>query len=145
MSVRQYFIDYEKNSNKPSYLIEDQIKRAEAWIEEQKEKKVLVETIKEIQPKADFYDAVTQSTSEISIGEASKILNSGLGPYQLFEKLRDLNVLKHDNIPYQNYIDRGWFRVVENKYRKKDGTHGISLKTVVFQRGLDGIRKLLSK
>jgi len=99
----------------------------------------------EAQPKVEFYEAVTQSTSEISVGEASKILNMGLGPYKLFRKLRDLSILNHDNIPYQRYVDNGWFRLVENKYKKKDGTHGISLKPVIYQKGLDGIRKLLSK
>jgi phage antirepressor YoqD-like protein len=51
----------------------------------------------------------------------------------------------HNNIPYQSYQDQGWFRVIEQKYTKPNGETLINLKTVVFQKGVDGIRKLLEK
>lgn len=153
MEVRQWFIDYEKNSNKPSYLIEDQIKRAEVWIEEQKEKKqiqqeklLLSQTVEKLQPKADFYDAVTGSKDAIDMGQAAKVLNMGLGRNTLFAFLKDNKVLMvKTSLPYQEYIDRGWFRVIESKYTKPDATTHINFKVVVYQKGLDGIRKLLSK
>jgi len=152
--VRRYFIECEQRLmyGHQSYLIIDPIERAKAWILEQEEKKKLIEeklllelSVGELQPKADYYDTVTQSEHEVSIGEASKILNLGYGSITLFKKLRLAGVLMHDNIPYQNYVTNGWFRVVQNRYPKKDGTWGISPKTVVYQKGLDGIRKLLSK
>ena len=48
-----------------------------------------------------------------------------------------------DNIPYQEYIDRGYFRIIEQKFTTPEGETRISIKTVVFQRGVDYIRKLL--
>lgn len=50
-----------------------------------------------------------------------------------------------NNIPYQKYIDSGYFRVIEQKYTKPDGTVCINIKTLVYQKGLDFIRKLLKE
>jgi len=99
----------------------------------------------ELQPKADFYDQVTDSTDTVDIGTVAKVLNLGYGRTTLFQKLRDMKVLMHDNKPYQSKIDAGWFRVIETKFSKPDGSTHINFKTVVFQKGVDGIRKLLSK
>lgn len=146
MKMRQYFIDYEKQSIIPVKIA------PKTRLELARENLALIEEIEskdalllEQAPKVEFFDTVTQSKDEVSIGEASKILNLGYGSITLFKKLRLANVLMHDNIPYQSYVDRGWFRLVQNRYPKKDGTWGISPKTVVYQKGLDGIRKLLSK
>lgn len=57
--ARKYFIECEKIARDAvlaSYQIEDPIKRAERWIEEQKEKKALEEKNKEMQPKAHYFD-----------------------------------------------------------------------------------------
>lgn len=62
-----------------------------------------------------------------------------------FEFLRNSNVLQSNNIPYQKYIDAGYFRVIESRYVTPNGETKISLKTVVFQRGVAYINKLLSK
>lgn len=95
-------------------------------------------------PKAEFFDAVTDSKTAISIGDAAKVLDAGIGQNKLFAFLRDRNILKDDNTPYQRYIDSGYFRVVEQKYQVNGETR-ISIKTLVFQKGIDYIRKLLIK
>ncbi len=107
-----------------------------------------IETLKkrneELIPKAEFFDAVTDSKTAISIGEAAKVLDAGIGQNKLFAFLRDNNILKSDNTPYQRYIDMGYFRVVEQKY-EVNGEIRISIKTLVFQKGIDFIRRLLNK
>lgn len=45
----------------------------------------------------------------------------------------------------QKYIDAGYFRVIESKYVTPLGETKISLKTVVFQKGVAYINKLLAK
>lgn len=98
--------------------------------------------IAEMKPKAEFYDDVTGSADTISMAEVAKVLNiKGLGRNKLFELLRDKSILQRDNTPYQNYVDRGYFRLIESKYTKPDGSTHINLKTVVYQKGLDFIRK----
>lgn len=107
-----------------------------------------IETLKkrneELLPKAEFFDAVTDSKTAISIGETAKVLDAGIGQNKLFAFLRDNNILKSDNTPYQRYIDMGYFRVVEQKY-EVNGEIRISIKTLVFQKGIDFIRRLLNK
>lgn len=94
-------------------------------------------------PKADFYDAVTGSKDTVDIGTVAKVLNMGIGRTKLFQFLRDNGVLMKDNQPYQKFIDAGWFRVIESRYTKPDGSTHINTKTVVYQKGVDYIRKML--
>lgn len=95
-------------------------------------------------PKAEFFDAVTDSKQAIAIGDVAKVLDMGIGRNKLFEILRETKVLMPDNRPYQKYIDAGYFRVVEQKYQKNGDTY-INLKTLVFQKGIDFIRRKLEK
>ena len=99
----------------------------------------------EMRPKADFFDAVAGSKQAISLGDVAKILNyPKVGRNKLFEILRDQDILQQNNIPYQKYIDAGYFRVIEQKYNAGDEVR-ISLKTLVYQKGIDYIRKTLNQ
>lgn len=101
---------------------------------------------KELQPKAEFFDAVTDSKDAIPMADVAKVLdNWDRGRNKLFEFLRDKKILMADNKPYQRYIDAGYFRVIEQKYDKGYGETGINIKTLVFQKGVDYIRKLLKE
>lgn len=97
-----------------------------------------------MQPKAEFFDAVTDSKTAIPLGDVAKILDIGIGRNKLFEFLREKNILTSDNRPYQRYIDAGYFRVIEQKY-EVNGEVRINIKTLVFQKGIDWIRKQLVK
>ena len=106
----------------------------------EQQEKLLIEQ----KPKVDFYEAVTGSKDTIDIGTVAKVLNiKGIGRNNLFEFLRDKGVLMSNNQPKQTYCDRGYFRVIESKFTKPDGSTHINTKTVVYQKGLDYIRKLL--
>jgi len=114
----------------------------------QAEKEILLLENKKLKPKADFFNTVAGSKDAITIGKTAKALKmidgkKILGRNKLFEILRNEDILMRDNIPYQKYIDNGWFRVIEQKYAKPDGEINISFKTLVYQKGLDRIRKLL--
>ncbi|MBQ1295909.1 MAG: phage antirepressor KilAC domain-containing protein [Clostridiales bacterium] len=115
--------------------------RAYADAVEQKERLALEN--KALQPKAEFFDAVTDSKDAISMADVAKVLDLGMGRNKLFKFLRRKKVLMDGNIPYQEYIDRGYFRVIEQKYDKGYGEIDINLKTLVFQKGINYIRKLL--
>lgn len=101
--------------------------------------------IKADAPKVEFYDAVTDSKDAIDMRVVATTLNMGVGRNKIFEILRKENILDRKNIPYQRYIDNGYFRTVETSYSKPDGTQCINIKTVVFQKGLDFIRKVVEK
>lgn len=95
-------------------------------------------------PKVAFYEAVTGSKDTVDLGTVSKVLNiKGFGRNNLFDFLRDRGVLMAGNIPYQKFVDAGCFRVIESKYTKPDGSTHVNFKTVVYQKGIDMIRRLI--
>lgn len=96
-------------------------------------------------PKADFYDAVIKSSDTIEMATVAKILNVGIGRNRLINILKDALVLRSNGTPYQKFVDNGWLRCIEEKYEKPDGSVFIYTKTVVYQKGVDGIRKLLKE
>ena len=101
--------------------------------------------IEEMKPKAEFFDAVADSKTAISMNEVAKVLNiKGYGRNKLFEFLRDNSVLDRWNVPYQKYVDNGWFRVIEQHYQK-NGEPIVTTKTLVYQKGVDGIRKMIER
>ena len=97
-----------------------------------------------MKPKADFYDTVASTESLLSMNDTAKILNMGIGRNRLFKFLRDKNILMKDNMPYQRYVDAGYFKVVESYYMAGDNSV-VSKTTYVRQRGVDYIRKLLKE
>lgn len=112
-------------------------KQAEQIEEQQK----LIEVQK---PKADFFDAVAESKTAVPMNDVSKVLAiKGMGRNNLFEFLRQKKVLMNNNQPYQKYVDAGYFRVVEQHYQR-NGEECISFKTLVYQRGVDYIRRIIN-
>lgn len=104
----------------------------------------LLEDNQRMKPKEEFFDAVADSKDAIEIGKVAKVLNfSGIGRNKLFEILRNKGILMKDNVPYQKYIDNGCFRTIEQKYSTPEGEIRISIKTLVYQKGVDFIRKTL--
>lgn len=122
------------------------IKAFTALKEEREKNKALQADNEKMKPKAEFFDAVTDSKDAIDMGQVAKVLNyPGIGRNKLFEILRDNGILQQNNQPYQKYIDCGYFRVIEQKYEAKPGEIRINIKTLVFQKGVDYIKKLLDK
>lgn len=136
---RQYLIDVEKAWNTPEQIFARALKLADETI------KNLTLDVERMKPKEEFFDAVTDSKDAIPMADVAKVLDLGIGRNKLFTFLRNNNILQSDNRPYQKYIDNGWFRTIEQKYDKGYGETGINIKTLVFQKGVDGIRRLLIK
>lgn len=135
---RQYLIDLEKAWNTPEQVMARALKLADQTIARLKEENSI------LKPKADFFDAVADSKTAISMNEVAKVLAiDGYGRNNLFEFLRNEKILDRYNVPYQRYIDSGWFRVIEQKYMK-NGELCVSTKTLVYQKGVDGIRKRIN-
>lgn len=131
---RQYLIDIEKAWNTPEQILARALKVADQTIASLNTK------IKVLEPKAEFFDAVADSKDAISLAEAAKVLELGIGRNKLFEFLRKEKILQRDNQPYQKYVDLGYFRTIEQKYTVGDEVR-INIKTLVYQKGLDYIRK----
>lgn len=96
-------------------------------------------------PAVDFYEAVTDSSDTIDMAAVAKILKTGRN--RLFAFLRDQKILikNADSLPYQQYLDAGYFKIVETKFSKPDGSIHIGTKVLVYQKGVDFIQKRLKK
>lgn len=105
-------------------LREQQLKEKDAQLELQK-------------PKVDFADHVTDSDNAIDMGTFAKYAQKQgitMGRNTLFKWLRDRGVLMDNNVPYQRYLNAGWFRVIENIYNTGSGQY-TTPKTLVTGKG----------
>ena len=93
-------------------------------------------------PKAQFHDAVSEAINCQSVQEIAKVL--GTGPNRLFKFLREEGLLMRDNLPYQQYLDSGYFRVVEKQYNDGRGESYTYTRTLVTGKGLAYIQKRLN-
>lgn len=108
-NVIQYIKQLEENLNKPSYMIDDPVKRAEKWIGEQKEKQLLEQENEVLKPKATYHDLVLQSETLLSTTQVAKDL--GLGAPTLNKKLNELGVQYkkgHRWYLYHEHQDKGY-------------------------------------
>ena len=109
-------------------------------LELQEQKKIILEQ----QPKVEFYDDVAGSKDAVAMKEVAKVLGiKGMGRNKLFKFLRDKKILARNNMPYQEYVDRGYFRVIEQRYNTNNGDIKITFTTLVYNKGIEYVRKLL--
>jgi len=93
--------------------------------------------IAELQPKADFVAEVFEAKDLLTVSEAAKAL--GTGQKRLFRELRDRRILMGNNVPYQTFIDRGYFVSKCTKVGNAMYPRVVS-QTYVTTRGLAWIR-----
>lgn len=109
--VREYFIECEKQLIQSFKTPTNMVEALELALEQAKEIESLKTQAIENAPKVVAYDKLMDTHNNISIKEFGKII--GMGEKNLFKWLRDNSYLMADNKPYQRYIDRGYFEVVE--------------------------------
>ena len=92
------------------------------------------------------WDRVSNSDNWFEMGSVSKLLNvKNCGRNKLFEFLRGNNILRYNNEPYQQFVDREYFKLIEQEVTLPSGDTMINRKTVISQKGIDYIRKALDK
>lgn len=135
--VESYFSDLDDSAKQ--FLVQT-LDTKKKLLEENKKQK---ERIAIMKPKEEFYDTVTGSPDTIDMRQVATTLNiKGVGRNKMFDILRIKGILDRKNIPYQTYVDRGYFRTVESSYTKGDIVC-LNIKTVVFQKGVDFIKKVI--
>lgn len=92
----------------------------------------------ENKPKIEAFETLMSSNDLIDFLEFSKIIK--IGRTTLFSKLREIRILMHNNMPYQEYITRGYFKCIE-KYYNKGEISGIYIKTMITAKGQDFLTK----
>ena len=125
-------------------LPHDYLSALKALVATEEAKQKLLAENQVMKPKAEFYDTVASTESLLSMGDVAKTLDMGIGRNKLYKFLRSKNVLMDDNVPYQRFVDAGYFKLVENHFMAGDNSV-VSKTTYVKQKGVDYIRKLLQK
>lgn len=140
VQARKYFIEVEKAWNSPEKIMARALEIANNQLSS---KQLMIDAMK---PKVEFFDQVASSKDAVEMGKVAKVLNiPGFGRNKLFDFLRSKGVLMKDNLPYQRYCDSRHFRVIETKFTTPTGEVKVSFKTLVYQKGLDFIRKLVEQ
>jgi phage antirepressor YoqD-like protein len=107
----------------------------------------------ELAPKAESYERFMSSDEAFTMEICAKILSGRkgktIGRNTLFAFLRDKGILqngeKNKNIPYQKYIDRGYFNVISRTWTDPETQkEHINYEILVYPKGLDYIYKVLS-
>ena len=107
----------------------------------------LIATIEEQKPAVEFVEHVTSSSDTVDIGELAKIIkneNIDIGRNRLFDYLRSKKILMNNNLPYQSYLTREWFEVIETTKQTAYGSKIFS-KVLVTGKGQIGIVEMLRK
>ena len=98
----------------------------------------LIAENKELKPKAEFHDTVSNTTNLIDMGKMAKLMKDqhiNIGRNRLFQWLRDCEILMYNNVPYQRYIDSGYFVVKESVYSTPSGENRTQQTTYITGKG----------
>lgn len=128
---------------KDSYMIDDPIKRAQRWIEEQQEKKVLAETctkqeqvINELKPKADYVDRILKSKSLMPITAIAK--DYGMSGRKMNDILHQLGIiykLGKQWLLYEKYQKCSYTASETVEITRSNGMSDVVLHTKWTQKG----------
>ena len=91
----------------------------------EQEKELANRKIEEQRPLVDFANKVSDSSNLIDMGKMAKLLKDehiNIGRNRLFEWLRKKEILMKNNMPYQRYIEGGYFQVKESVYETPYGS-----------------------
>ena len=96
--------------------------------------------IEEQKPLVTFANTVANSSDTIDMGEMAKLCSKEglkIGRNRLFETLREQKILMSNNNPYQPYVERKWFEIIETV---KHTSYGDKLFTKTMVTGLGQIK-----
>ncbi|WP_273859400.1 phage antirepressor KilAC domain-containing protein [Photobacterium sp. GSS17] len=95
-------------------------------------------------PKVEFADAIAGADKGVKLGQFAKTV--GLGPVTIFRILREIKVFMSRgdsyNLPYQEYVERGYFTVKQGTYETNSQTR-ISHTAMITGKGEIWLRKKL--
>lgn len=127
--------------------------RALAAAEEEKaqlkeEKLALEAKIESDKDKVEWAETCELSDDVVSFGDYAKILHKRdgiqIGRNRLFKLARDEKILDERNMPYQAYLDRGWFEVAEYPIHA-NGEIVLKHTTYITPKGQKGLAKIVKR
>ena len=132
---------YEIKQKRDSYQIDDPIERAKRWIEEQQEKQLLEQKVREQKPKADYFDSLVDSRLLTTFRDTAKEFH--MPPKSFTQWLIDSKYIYRDKRnmlkPYETYRKSGLFQM-----KDFSTPYGYSnVQTYVTVKGKETFRLLL--
>lgn len=124
------------STNQQFKLPKNYLEALEALVETEKEKMLLEVKIEKNKPKIDFYDDFAESKGLKSFLTFSKL--TGIGRNKLMLKLREEHITTKNNLPYQKYVELGYFEVKETL----NGAFNYS-QTFITPKGVQWLQKIL--
>jgi Rha family phage regulatory protein len=126
-----------------SYMIEDPIERAQAWIKEQQQKKLLETKVEQDKPKVLFADSVTAASTSILVGDLAKLIKQNgvdIGEIRLWKWLRGKGyAIKEEghsyNMPTQKSMDLKVMEIKEGTRINSSGESKITKTTLITGKG----------
>ena len=126
-----------------SYMIADPVKRAERWIEEQREKQQLETTvavqeqqIAELQPKASYYDVVLNCKDLLSITSIAKDYGKSGVWLNRYLHQNGIQYKQGQNwLLYQKYAEKGYTSTKTQTFPGADGQQHTKVHTYWTQKG----------
>lgn len=107
--------------------------------------KQLKNQVLEYKHKKQKYDEMISIPSTDDVSTAAKIL--GCKPYYLFELMRSKKITFYNkdgqNVPYQKYIDAGWFVIEKSKY-ERGGKKYTYPKIKITNKGIDKLKDIVN-
>ncbi len=141
--ARQYFIQCEKKIRTGI----NQISRKELAmmvIQQEEQMELLQIENNKLKPRSEFVDKIFDTSDLIKMSEVAKLLDLSYGRNTLFKELREKGVLfKNSNEPKQELVNKGYFKLKEVTITKPDKSLKIEMQTLVTQKGLAYIAKVL--
>lgn len=142
MELRARIIDrwqeLEQVAARPAFMIPQSLPEAlrlAAELAEQKQ--ALEQKVAQDAPAVEFAKKIASAEKGVQISNFAKTL--GLGPIKLFDQLREMRILMggnghRRNMPFQEYLDRGYFAVRENPY-DSNGETRLSFTPLITGKG----------
>lgn len=118
------------------------IEALEELVATEKARMALEEQLALQAPKVELYDILLSAKNAQTMNEVAKAF--GWGRNKLFAFLREQQILMRNNLPYQKYLDAGYFEVREVTTNRGDYTVNVT-QTLVTAKGINFIGQLLKR
>jgi anti-repressor protein len=141
--ARLYFIEMERQARNVAHALPKSLPEAlrlAASLAERAEQQAA--EIKELAPKAVFHDRVASQVDSQNVNEVAKVL--GTGEYRLWDFLKNQRLVFKEgrcNVPYQQYVEQGFFKLVQRTYTDRNGEEHAYTRTLVTGKGLIWLQK----
>lgn len=154
MAYINRFNEMERQLSHPiaSYMIDDPVKRAEKWIEEQKEKERLLEQnsiqqqqIGELKPKADYVDEILKSPGTMTITQIAA--DYGLSAQKLNKLLHQARLQRRVGkqwVLYTEHMNKGYTKSHTIEIVRSDGRPDTQPQTRWTQKGRLKIHEIMT-